>query len=698
MLNQVFLGRVTNEYEEMVFIEPITSASEISTFWDQKIDLDDFPSRGKIFTFKNDISGLNQGSFWTFKLSINKNYQSNSSLAKYSAIELKPALRILDFSNISDQESLRVLLTKGTKINGKFINHPPSLFKIGGGGLLRIEPSQLEITDCNLGFTKIKLNNSVLTGSLDVIGFHDFKEERKQLHSEFICQDWLPSSDHRFCWDSDARFLYRMTNRIPKLKKRCEEHGLSLTDAYDITKKKAHEAIEILELSGCISEEHRLNESLLERYNTLTSSLDSNYDLAHQLFLSVYDDESVNKILDKYKQDYLLKKRGEINAEILKEKSILKQAKDECSAITKDISDHTNRLKSVEAELSKAQAQLEADVLEREVALKEEFDAFKLVLETQTFNLLENSKKTIVESILRDSLFSSLITKHNNVHLDQGSNDQLHIVGIANNSKIIENPKNIEGKITSSKELEESLKDLSELLCLKSSTLSKLDFIVRSKEIALLDGESAHWLIQGYSWLLGLKRTFRYTPGPATLSLDDLLFRGGTNAPTALNDFCRKAEKKPKEAYLIILDQVDQTETTFWVPALARELRYGNRIPNNVMIILTAHAKPEFTLDVSKEIWPIHCPKIEFQGKAMIHPSKLHSEPKALSSKFIYPEMEVSSEQAFRSELKEYHQQIDQGIEIWSRIARILETGYCHDKDSIKTLSRYLFDHFKSLL
>ncbi len=716
----IYLGRVKSGQSNYAWLKPVAMTARGKSGW-QKETIDvDFPSRGTVHANKGYMDGLHEGTMWIFELEENFRYEQNSASAKFNAINLKPAYILLNLPEFANKEELRRALLLGVSIR-----YMPSatyalwLMRTADGSAIQFAPDQLDFSKLLDGRLTVMLSQASLNESLDIVAYQLDQLPPQCVAPSYFNPEWLPATKMGYCWDSDVRFMERMVNRLPKLKRRCDQLGLSLNEATDISKAKARESIEILELSGTLGGASALDSSMLERLKELLKSIEKNEYLLDKLCEMVYDNDALEEYLQHKEQEHIKLRQAELEKKLEAEhqklqsfQSMLEKVKvehdtfvDQKNKVQKELEilhkeaerEIVERKECMEKVFAQRLEDTEQEIVKRKECLELEFHQFQQELQVQATSIKEQFSAKLAETLLQNQLLqivspisaipATLPQANPAAVLDMSPNAIEHETG----SIFIENVE----------EWKKMLNDGVDDFCLDQGALFMADVICRSREIPMLVGENSAWLAQCYASFFGATQVLRYTPGPATLGLEDLFYRGGTGSPTQFQICMEKAQCEPGLIHIVMLEQIYCEQAHFWLPTLARELRFGNRIPNNVVVLISASFDEDKLQPMARSsVWVVDCKEVSISSCGHLDDPRLFEEyMPGVDVSLIIPGKSrmLRKIQGVSGIQNRFRTTYGQNPEIWNRFNKVLSTAAHIDEQNMSYVSENLFLHLQDI-
>lgn len=693
----IYLGRVDVAQSNYAWLEPLASTDNSEHGWKQKVFAEEFPDRGAVHVPKGYAEGVYDHTVWVFEIQENHRYEPNKGGAKYTAVNLRSAYFLQDLPSLTDQEALRSALLLGFSV--QYIAAAERmhwLMKTANGMAVYFTPGQLEFEKRSDGRLTVKLSRMDLIDAFDVKAFDLTNYSAKYVQPEYFDPAWLPVKAETYCWDSDIRFLARVVNRLPKLKRRCEQLGISLSQASEISKTKAREAINLLEEISPTSGSIDLDRPMLNRLGLVLQKVDNNQNLLNQLFSMVYDNEALKTHLRNEEKNYINRRRIELENELAVEHEKLEEAKAQLYKAIFNRNAAVNEMNEAKMRHEELQAEGERSLSERKELLEKEFLRFRDDLQIQATAIKEQFSSKLAESLMQTQLLQLVC---GSAQMPDQIQQPVHQHNINAPSIMASEVTGADVGVSSEQEWNASLTKCSKSHCLNEDALVITDIVSRSREIPWLWGPASAWLAQCYASLFGTKRILRYTPGPTTLGLDDLFYRGGTSAPTQMQLFMEKAAQQPSLAHIVMLEQIYCEQAHFWLPSLARELRLGSRIPDNVLLLICASSSiDKLDITIRESVWFIECQQ-EVVSKAgiVVEPQSQSDKSRGLDSNLVAPGTPYmlgtnNTFSTFENQLRNTH---GNNPEIWSRFSRLMLTAAYMDDQCLTKVGEHLIQHLQ---
>lgn len=684
---RIYVGCIEGVTGGNAWIKPLASGYVGDYGWENEVFENEFPERGNAYFSKNYNDEIHNDTIWIFEIEENYRYEPGERGTKYNAINQRVGCFLLDLSDFKDPLELRNAL-----LSGFSIFHVPAaqklhwLFRIADGRAVYFYPGYLIFDPQKDGRLTVKLNQSLLDNQFDVEIYDLSNIPLGRVRSEYFDPIWLPKNKEIHCWESDARFMERIVNRVRKLKRKFNDAGMIISEPFEITKAKASEASEILKWACSLTGATDVERGMLGRLSCLFKKLDKDQQLLDELFSLVYDDEILKSHLQLKEEKYITHRRDELENKLSIEHQKLEEASEKLNTFINDRNLVLKEIEEAQFHLKECQKIADQELLERKEKIEQEFLLFQGQLQLQVDAVSEQLSSKLSESIIQSQLLHLVSCSSLLPHGVQNS-DPINriepvpvVIGIEDGVKIVGDWKRLLNQCSKSYFIEED-------------TLLLTDVVCRSREIPLLCGKSSAWIAQCYASLFGTQRVLRYTPGPTTLGLDDLFYRG-TAAPTQLQLFIEKAAQHPSLVHLVMLEQIYCEQAHFWLPSLSREMRLGSRIPENLVMIICASSHIEKLEEVAKDaIWLIECKEVEISRSYIVFEPKLQSDKSSgLDTSLLIPGNPYTLSHnlqftVFKDQLCNTHAK---NPEFWSRFNRLMSTAKDLDEECMNKIGQHL--------
>ncbi|MCD9472645.1 hypothetical protein [Photobacterium phosphoreum] len=690
----IYVGCVEGVTGGNAWIKPLASGYVGDYGWKNEVFENEFPERGNAYFSKNYNDEIHNDTIWIFEIEENPRYEPTERGTKYNAINQRVAYVVLDLSDFKDPLELRKAL-----LSGFSIAYVPAakklhwLFRTADGRAVYFSPERLSFEPQVDSRLTVKLNQSLLDNQFDVEIYDLSDIPSRNVRSEYFDPIWLPKNKEIHCWESDVRFMERIVNRVRKLKRKFNDAGMTMSQPFEITKAKASEALELLKWAGSLTDTTDLDRGMLERLSCVFEKLDKDQLLLNELFSLVYDNETLNHYLQLKEKEHIDRRYDEIENRFSEEHLKLEKAAESLNKLIEEHNLVRQEIEDAQSSLEKCQKEAAQELHDRKGTLELGFTLFKEDLQIQAHAVTEQFSSKLAELLMQNQLLQLL----SGTSLMPHQPNILHTI----NTPTVPLIEVIQADIgiNNVQEWKTLLNKCSNAYCIDKEALLLADVVCRSREIPMLFGKPSSWLLQCYGSLFGTKRVLRYTPGPTTLGLDDLFYRGGTDARTQLQLFIEKAAQAPSLVHLVMLEQIYCEQAHFWLPSLAREMRLGTRIPENVLILISENSDIERLEETVKEvIWPIECHPVSVSKSGIVLDPKSQSDKsRGLDLSLISPGMPyiLSDDPAFitfQTRLRNTH---ENNAEMWNRFSRLMSTAKDLDDQSFTQIGEQLIYHIQ---
>ena len=683
-----YVGRIEGVQNGNAWIKPLASGYLDQCGWKKEVLEKDFPDRGNAYFSKNYNDEVHNDTIWIFDIEENLRYEPDERGTKYIAINSRPAYFFLDLTDFNDPFELRSALRLGiSTARVPAAKHAHWLIRTGDGKAVYFAPDRLNFDVRIDGLLTMTFNPSLLEESFDVEVYDLSDMPLNTVKSEFFDPAWLPKKKEIHCWESDVQFMSRIVNRVRKLKPKFNKAGMTITEPFEITKARANEALELLTWASSLTDATEVDKGMLERLSCVFEKLDTDQVLLNEVFSLVYDNETLDHYLQIKEEDHIKRRRGELENELSIEHQKLEEASEKLNTFINDRNLLLKEIEEAKNRLKECQKIADQELFERKGKIEQEFLLFQGQLQLQANAASEQLTLKLAESITQSQLLQVI----------SGSSLLPHAIQNADFLNTTEECLVLfeaEDGIKNVGDWKALLNKCSKVYCIDEDVLLFADVVCRSREIPLLCGKLSAWVAQCYASLFGTQRVLRYTPGPTTLGLDDLFYRGGAAAATQLQLFIEKALQHPSLVHLVILEQIYCEQAHFWLPSLSREMRLGSRIPENLVMIICASADVEKLEEIAKEAtWKIECQEVAISSSGLVFEPKSQSDKSQgldtclLNSGNLFA-LSVDSEfNAFQNKLRNSH---GKNPEYWSRFSRLMTTAKDLDEHCMSKFGEHL--------